>query len=286
MILVTGATGTIGAELVRLLSSAGAAARGLSRHPADAPQLDGVEWVWADLADPATLGEPMSGVNQLFLLTGNTDDMVQLQQNAIEVAEREGVRHILKLSALGASARSRAVIALWHHNIESRLRSGTAVATVLRPHHFMHNLLGPDVLDRDAGVVRAQSGDGEIPFIDTRDIAEVARCILMDEHDWGGVHTLTGPAAVSHAAAVATISAMTGRALRFEAESLDEAWSRLRRAGQPPWLVASKLEIARYQRAGGPTARTTDTVQRITGRSPRSLADFATDHREQFLPQS
>ena len=65
---------------------------------------------------------------------------------------------------------------------------------------------------------------------------------------------------------------------------MDEAWSRLRRAGQPPWLVASKLEIAGYQRAGGPTARTTDTVQ--IGRSPRSLADFASDHREQFLPPS
>ena len=150
----------------------------------------------------------------------------------------------------------------------------------------MQNLLGPDVLDRDAGVVRAPSGDGEIPFIDTRDIAEVARSILMGEADRGGVHTLTGPAALSHADVVATISEVVGRPLRFEAESMDDAWTRLRRTGQPPWLVASKLEIARYQRAGGPTARTTDTVQLLTGRSPRSLADFASDHREQFLPQS
>ena len=86
MIVVTGATGTIGAELVRLLSGAGAAVRALSRHPTDAPDLDGVEWVAADLADPASLAGPMCGAERLFLLTGNTDDMVRLQRDAIEAA--------------------------------------------------------------------------------------------------------------------------------------------------------------------------------------------------------
>lgn len=283
MILVTGATGTIGGELVRLLSREGLPARAVTRRPDDAPHIDGIEWVRADLAESETLAEPMADADQLFLLTGNTADMVGLQTNAIEVAEQAGVRHILKLSALGASDHSTATIGLWHHNVESRLRSGPTTATILRPHHFMQNLLDPEVFDRSAGVVRSPSGDGRIPFIDTRDIAEVALRLLSSEQHRGETHTLTGPAAVSYGDATATIAEATGRDLDFEAESMDEAWDRLRRAGQPPWLVASQLEISRYHRAGGPTAHTTDTVLRLTGRNPRSLRDFAVDHREQFL---
>jgi uncharacterized protein YbjT (DUF2867 family) len=283
MIVVTGATGTIGRDLVRMLAASSHPVRALSREPPRGESVTGVEWVRADLADRAALAAALDGGRRLFLLTGNGDDMVRLQKNVIRAAVEAGVPTVVKLSALGASDHSRSVIGLWHHNVEKELRSSGVAWTILRPHHFTQNFLDPLVLDRIAGQVHSAAGDGAIPFIDTRDIAEVAVRILTDPgvHD-GRTYTLTGPEALSYAEATATIGRTVGRVLVHVSESMDQAWARRRTAGQPAWLVAAQLAIAEYQRAGGPTAQTTDTVERITGRRPRSLEDFARDHAAQL----
>src|SRR5690606_2964220 len=135
------------------------------------------------------------------------------------------------------------------------------------------------VLDPTTGEVRSSSGDGAIPFIDTRDIAAVAAHVLAEpERHEGEIHTLTGGEALSYARATAVISRTIGRPLSFIPETIDEAWIRRRAAGQPPWMVSAHLAIAEYQRAGGPTAKTTDTIERLTGRPPRTIEDFARDH--------
>jgi uncharacterized protein YbjT (DUF2867 family) len=188
---------------------------------------------------------------------------------------------VVKLSALGATDHSRSVIGLWHFNVERELRGSGLAWTVLRPHSFMQNFLDPLVLERSAGVVRSAAGDGAIPFIDTRDIAAVSARVLRepDGHE-GQTYMMTGPEALSYAEATGAIGRAIGRALTHAAESTDEAWARRRAAGQPTWLVAAQLALAEYQRAGGPTARTTDTVERLTGRPPRTLEEFARDHAD------
>jgi uncharacterized protein YbjT (DUF2867 family) len=283
MIAVSGATGTIGRELVRLLAEAGEQVRALTREPPRDGGAAGVEWVSADLADRATLAPAFADATTLFLLTSNSDDMVRLQKNAIRAAAQAGVRTIVKLSALGATDHSRSLIGLWHYNVERELRDSGIAWTILRPHHFMQNFLDPIVLDRSTGIVRSSAGDGAIPFIDTRDIAAVAARVLTEpERHEREIYTLTGAEALSYAQATEiigrTIGGIGGRALSFVPETTDEAWNRRRAAGQPPWMVAAQLAIAEYQRAGGATARTTDTVERLTGRPPRTLADFARDH--------
>lgn len=281
MIAITGATGTIGRELLRLLAEAGEPVRALSRNPPRDGGAAVVEWVTADLADRASLAPVFDGVTRLFLLTGNSDDMVRLQKNAIRAAAEAGVRTIVKLSALGATDHSRSVIGLWHYNVERELRDAGVAWTILRPHHFMQNFLDPIVLDPDTGVVRSPSGEGAIPFIDTRDIAAVAAVVLRApaEHE-GEIYTLTGAEALSYAQATEIIGKTIGRALTFVSETIDEAWNRRRAAGQPVWLIGAQLAIAEYQRAGGPTARTTDTIERLIGRRPLTIADFARDHAD------
>lgn len=283
MIGVTGATGTIGSELVRLLSEGGRAVRAFTRRPEEQDATDGVEWVEADLAEGDALPAVLAGCRRLFLLTGNGEDMVRLQKNAIRAAEETGVERVVKLSALGATDHSKSVIGLWHYNVERVLRESALEWTVLRPHHFMQNLLDPVTFDREAGVVYSASGDGAIPFIDTRDIAAVAAAVLTaagaegDRHV-GRTYTLTGPEAVSYRAATEILARVLDRPLEYRAESFDQAWRRRRDAGQPVWLAAAQLAIAGYQRAGGPTAQTTDTVEAITGRAPRTVEQFARDY--------
>lgn len=284
MLAITGATGTIGSELVRLLADRGAEVRALSRHPADGPELPGVEWREVDLADRDEVRAACRGAARLFVLTGNTDAMVRLQTNAIDAAVAVGLDHVVKLSALGASDHSRSAIALWHHNVERYLRGAGVGWTVLRPHHFMQNLLDPVVHDRAAGTVHSASGDGRIPFIDTRDVAACAAAVLTRDPLVGEVLTLTGPRAVSYEEATAIVSDVLGRDLTYVAEDVDEAWARMRAAGMPAWLVGAQLAIAGYQRAGGPTESTTDTVEQLTGSPPRDIERFARDHRVELLP--
>jgi uncharacterized protein YbjT (DUF2867 family) len=171
------------------------------------------------------------------------------------------------------------VIGLWHHVVERDLRESGVAWTILRPHHFMDNLLDPVVFDRSTGTVHSPSGEGRIPFIDARDIAEVARAVLTQSGHEGQIYTLTGPRAASYREATEVIGRVLGRPLEYVSEDEDEAWRRLRAAGQPPWLVAALLAIASYQRAGGPTEETTDSVEQLTGRPPYDLEQFATHHR-------
>lgn len=282
MIIVTGGTGNVGSELVRLLSEGGSSVRALSREPERGEDLPGVEWVRADLARRKQLPEAFEGGDRLFLLTGNREDMVWLQKNAIEAAERAGIGRVVKLSALGATDHSRSVIGLWHYNVERIVEESELLWTFLRPHHYMQNLLDPRVFDRQAGRVYSVSGDGRIPFIDTRDVAAVARAVLTGEDHHGRTYTLTGPEALSYGEATEILSDVLDRPLTYVAESMDQAWSRLRSAGDPVWLVAARLAIGSYQRTGGPTERVTDTVERLVGRPPRSFREFAEDHADRL----
>lgn len=278
MIAVAGATGTIGGELVGLLTERGAAVRGLTRRPDEQAPRKGLEWVGADLADRARLTEVLDGCDRLFLLTGNTADMVRLQKNAIRAAADAGSTRVVKLSALGATDHSKSVIGLWHYNVEGELRGSGLEWTILRPHHFAQNLLRPMTFDRVEGMVYSASGEGAIPFIDTRDIAAAAAVALTEEGHEGETYTLTGPEAISYGEATAILSRVLDRELEYRVETPDEAWRRRRAAGQPVWLAAAQLAIAGYQRAGGPTARTTDTVEELTGRPARTVEEFAEDH--------
>ena len=118
MIVVIGATGKIGSELVRLLAERGAAVRALARHAGRGEETPGVEWMAADLARRENLGPAFASAEKLFLLTANSEDMVRLQKNAIAAARQAGVRQVVKLSALGASDHSQSVIGLWHYNVD------------------------------------------------------------------------------------------------------------------------------------------------------------------------
>lgn len=277
MIAVTGASGNIGTELLRLLSERGESVLAISRNPPAHSAPDGIQWMQADLADKAALPGILSGAERLFLLTGNVPDMVRLQKNAIAAAREAGVPHVVKLSALGASDHSKSVIGVWHYNVERTLRESGLDWTILRPHVFMQNLLDQRDSIRDRSSFRSPSGDAAIPMIDTRDIAGAAAVTLTESGHAGKRYTLTGSEPISWGEAVRILSDVIGRELTYIAETEEQAWSRLYQAGAPPWLIAAQLELARYQRQGGGTDLITDSVETLTGRPPRTFREFASD---------
>lgn len=284
MTIVTGATGTIGSTLLQRLSEAGIPARALSRNPNPEVSLPHVEWAEADLADSETLPPVFEGADRLFLLTGNARSMTALQKNAIHAAAAANIEHVVKLSARGAQPGSKSAIGRWHHEVETHLKESGLRWTMLRPHVFMQNLLDQATRIRKKGEIRAASGDGRIPFIDTRDIAEAAFAALTQDGHAGETYILTGGAALDYDQVAKILGTVIGRPVRHVAESLQEARSRLQNEGLPEWLIDSRLALASYQRAGGETARLTSGVYDLTGHAPRSMAKFAYDHRHAFLP--
>src|SRR5262245_42726377 len=107
VILVFGATGHIGGELISILSSQGVSAVAVARAPERARPLPGIRWAKADLAEPASINDVFGGVKTMFLLTGNGPDLATLQITAIRAAVKSGVEYVVKLSALGASSHSK-----------------------------------------------------------------------------------------------------------------------------------------------------------------------------------
>jgi len=282
MILVTGGTGGVGSELLRLLSKAGIATRALARHPQRAQALPGITWIAGDLSKPGTLTSAFEGARTLFLLTSYYEDMVELQHNAISAARAAGVTYVVKISAFAASDHSRAPVGRWHYQVEKELQESGLGWTILRPHHFMQNLLAQAEYVRTEGVVYSASGDGKIPYVDGRDVAAVAFVTLTQPGHLGKKYVVTGSEAISYRQAAEIIGAAIGKPVRFVDESPDEARARRVREGLPPAVVESALAIAAYQRAGGKTVTITSTVTDLTGRPPRTVGEFVREHADLF----
>jgi uncharacterized protein YbjT (DUF2867 family) len=282
MILVTGGTGMVGGDMVRILSRQGVPARALTRNPQKAPNLPGITWVTGDLAKPETLPAAFDGADMLFLVSSIGEDTVELQHNGIEAARNSGLRHIVKLSAFGASDHTKAPICAWHYQIEKEMQQSGMDWTTLRPHHFMQNLLTQTQYIINDGVVYSASGDGKIPYIDARDIAAVAVATLTKPGHHGKKYVITGSEALSYRQATEIISNTIGKPLRFIDETPDEARARRKREGYPPAIIESALAIAAYQRAGGKTVTITSVVTDLTGRPPRTFLEFARDHAAFF----
>lgn len=284
VITVTGSTGTIGTELVRMLSDAGVATRAVFRSAKPLQALPGIVRLQADLADARLLEPALAGTTRLFLLTDNQKGFGELQIEILRVAERLGIEHVVKLSALGASDHSKSWIAREHWEVEQALEQTSMTGTILRPHAFMQNWLG-DIADsvRQDGVIESPIGDGRVPFIDTRDIAAVAaEALLRPEVHAGHKYFLTGGEAVGLADLAAALTSAIGRTVTYRPISMDGARARMEAKGVASQQIDAMLAIAAYQKAGGPTSTVSDNVARILGRPPRTIRDFARDYADRF----
>lgn len=285
VITVVGSTGTIGSELVRLLSAAQVPVRAVFRDASKTQSLPGVVWTCTNLCDDRLLEASVAGTGRLFLLTDNAPGFAALQIGIIRAAESLGVTHIVKVSALGASAHSRSWIAREHRLVEDVLETTRLSWTVLRPHAFMQNWLD-DVADsvRTRGTIESPIGDARVPFIDARDVAAVAAVALLspDEHEHQK-YALTGGQAVRYTDVAQAIAAATGNEVTHRLITLDQARSNLERRGLHGEHVDALMAILSYQREGGSTELVSPATEQILGRPARTVREFARDYVAAFM---
>ncbi|MBO2454640.1 NAD(P)H-binding protein [Actinomadura barringtoniae] len=273
MILVTGATGSIGGAVTRLLDAAGASVRVLVRDPARAAALpERAERVVADLSDPATLAPAFEGAAKLFLLTpGIGTDMAA---SAVAAAQAAGVGHIVLLSSTNVLGDPVSAMGRWHHEREEIVRASGIPATILRPDGFMTNALQWAGTIREGGYVFDPLGPGRIAVIDTADIAAVAALVLTEDGHQGQEYALTGGEALTVAEQVAAISAAIGRDLKVRPAGTPEEAVRARfPSGAPPVLAEALIDAIERVRAA-PEGLRTDTFERLVGRPPVTFADW------------
>jgi uncharacterized protein YbjT (DUF2867 family) len=275
MILVIGATGTVGSEVVRQLVATGERPRALVRDPAAARQRLGeqVEQVVGDLDRPETIAAALAGVDRVFLLTTQSSRQPEWERAVIGAAARTGVGQLVKLSVFRANEQSPLQVARQHGQAERVLAQSGLAATILRPVFFMQNLLA---MIHD-GAIATAAGDGRVAMVDARDIAAVAVATLTGGGHAGKTYTLTGPQALTFYQVASVLSRQTGRPLRHVRVPPDKVRVALQGRGVAAWYADDMAKL-HSMLAVGYEEVVTDDIHRVTGRPPRTLAQFAGDH--------
>lgn len=281
-VLVTGATGTIGAQLVRELQAQAVPVRAFVRDPERAAaRLGAVELAVGDFADPASLRRAMEGIHRVFLSSADGPDKVAHERAVIDAAAEAGVERIVKLSAINAGADSPLPAFAWHGAIEQHLNRSGVRAVVLRAGFFMTNLLMLAEGVAHTGQLFTPAGDGRAAMVHPADVAAAAAALLTSGGNAGGCYELTGDKAVSFAEVATTLAAATGRPVAFIDLPAEAAQAAFANGGYPQWLVTHLLGVFAMIREGR-YAQTNDTLRALTGRAPRTIADFAREHAGAF----
>jgi uncharacterized protein YbjT (DUF2867 family) len=287
MILVTGATGTVGAELIRKLSERGTPARAFVRKRAQAQTiaLPGIEIVEGDFTKPETFTRALVGVDRLFLLIPSSSQVEKQQRNFVDAAKRNGVRHIVKLSQLGANAHSPGRFQRYHGAVEHHiLRSGIAY-TFLRPNLFMQALLNFRSTISSQGTLFAAARNAKVSVVDVRNIASLAEHALTESGHEGKIYDITGPESLTHAQMAEQLSQALRKPIKYVDVRLEAFREALLSFGLPPWQAEGVVEdYEQYRR--GEASLVTSTVRDITGNEPTAFCCFAYDYAAKFLGKS
>lgn len=284
MILVTGATGSNGTELTKLLASRGVPVRAMvrSRGAAEAiAALAGVEIALGDFDDPASVERALRGVESAFLLT-NSSERAEAQQCAfVDSARRTGLARIVKLSQFAADAASPVRFLRYHAAVEHAIEASGIAYTFLRPNLFMQGLLAFQGLIVSEGKFFAAASDAKVSAVDVRDNAAAAAAALTEPGHEGRTYDLTGPEALTHADMAASLSKATGRSISFVDVSPEAMRAALLGAGVPVWQADGLVEdYAHYRR--GEASAVSSGVRDATGAPPRAFSAFARDYASAF----
>ena len=282
MILITGATGKVGSELVEQLVADGQAVRALVRDPEKASRTlpTAVELSRGDLSDAESIEEAMAGVDQLFLLGPVDQRMVEMEAHAVAAAKAAGVKQLVKLSAIGADANSSRFFLAVHGKSEQNVRASGVPFTFLRPNFFMQNLLGAAGSIKQ-GAIYQPAADSAASFIDAADIAAVAAKVLTSPGHEGKAYTLTGPRSLTYTQVAAIVSRVLGRPVKYVDVPRDAAKQGMMQSGMPEWVADGINQLMDAAREGQ-MADVSPDVQNILGRSGHSLEQFLTENRAAF----
>jgi len=285
VILVTGATGHVGSQVIANLGQAGVACRALVRSPERADDLRGydAEIVVGNFAEPESLDDALRGVTAALLVSPPVPQQISWETTFIDAAARAPVPpHIVKVASIAAAPDAPYHFGRTHGEIIETLRSSWVPYTVLAPNGYLQNLEAQAVSIARDGILAMPGGDAVISQIDVRDVAAAAAAVLIEPAGHADqTYDLTGPEPLSYADIAQIFSQVVGRPVRYVDVPVDDARAGMVADGMPGWLVDALLDLAAFYRTGAASVVSGD-VERLTGRKPRSVEDFVRDHPAVF----
>ena len=285
MILVTGASGTVGKEVLKQVAKSGAKHRAMFRSPEDAKSAPaGTETVIADFAKKETLPAALRGVESVYLVCSPIPDLVQLESNAIDACAQAGVKHVVLNSALGAGDYDKSFPS-WHRKVEDRLRSTRLSWTILRPNSFHQNTVAyyaPSI--RAEGVFYASLGASRMSYVDVRDVAAAAVVALKGAEHTGKIYEVNGPEALTSGEIAAKIAKHSARSVKYVDIPIDAQRQAMLDMGMPGWQVSALVELQQYY-VSGKGGEVDSTLENLLGRSPIPMDEFLKENAPAFRPQ-
>jgi len=280
-VLVTGANGTTGSEVVRALVAAGIPTRVLVRDRAKAKDLpSGIDIVVGELTDRAALDAACRGARSVFMASFDHPDQIALQKNLIEACRNAGVGMVVRLSGSSASPDSPSRAMQIHAMGDAQLAASGLGHCILKPSWFHQNFF----TYCPGGRLRLPAGDGHVPFIDVRDIAAVAVKALTEPGHDGMSYLLLGPELLNHREVAAILSKATGRNFVYE-DVAPETWRQESiAAGRSDDVADQVLEIFSHVKEGK-SAISGGDLATLLGRPGTTLAAFARDHAAELVKQ-
>jgi uncharacterized protein YbjT (DUF2867 family) len=284
MILITGASGNVGGEVLKQAVAAHLPLRAAYQSPErakDAPA--GVETVVMDYTRPETVRGALHGIATLFLVAPSVANLSELEGGVVRECQRAGVTHIVKLSALGGH---QAIFPSLHRDSEERIEASGVPYTFLRANGFMQNLVtynGDSI--RAQRVFYAAQGDGAVSHVDVRDIGAVAVKVLSGRRHEGKAYAVTGPDALTHGQIAGILSRVTGREIRYVNLAPADLKKAMLGSGVPEWSADALLDLQRLYREGK-ASLVDPAVEQITGRKATSFEQFARDYAVAWQPSS
>jgi uncharacterized protein YbjT (DUF2867 family) len=286
MILVTGASGSVGKEVLKAVAVSGEKHRAMYRSEAEAGKAPGgTEAVIADFAKPETLAAALRGVESVYLVCSPIPDLVQLESNVIDACVVAGVRHVVQNSALGAGDYGKSFPS-WHRKVEDKLRGTQLSYTILRPNSFHQNVVSifaPSI--RAQGVFYGSMRDSRNSFLDVRDIAAVAAKALAGGAHSGKIYELNGPEALNYTELAAKISKAAGREVKYVDIPMDAQRKAMLEQQMPEWLVNALLDLQQYY-LGGQGSEVDGLLQDLLGRPPITMDQFLQEYAGEFRAQA
>jgi uncharacterized protein YbjT (DUF2867 family) len=286
MILITGASGTVGRTVLSEVARTGKAHRAMYRSKEDAAKApSGTETVIADFADKSSLAAALRGVESVYLVCSPIPDLPQLESNMIDACQSAGVRRVVLNSALGAGDYPKSFPA-WHRKVEDKLTATKLAYCILRPNSFLQNIVAfyaPTI--RSQGAFYAAMGDARVSYLDVRDIAAVAAKALQGgEHD-GKTYELNGLEGVTFSEVAERITKLTGVAAKYVDIPVEAQRKAMLDQGMPEWQVTALLELQAYY-TGGQGGATDGLLARLLGREPITLNKFLAENAAEFRSQA
>ena len=292
MVLVTGATGNVGKEIVKQLvssvsSSVQIRAAVHSQNSANklAQYAKTVEIVTMDYNKPETVAAALHNVSTLYLLTLPSLHMSDTSLKVISEAKKQGVEYIVKQSVFGADAEPGILIGRLHRQEEKIIEESGIAYTFMRPSAFMQNLVnyfGYTIKTQNA--IFLPAGEGKVSFVDARDIAAVAAKLLLRTHGTqydNRAVVVTGSEALSYGQCAEVISKQADRQTAYIDITEDDARKGLKAMGTEDWLIEAILEEFRQTKLGN-RSKTINTMEEILGRKPNSFENFVKDYANAF----